>query len=114
MFPVNLQVDLEQTQRLVEKEEGLSLAHKFNCSFYETSAAHRSLLPAKEACLKYGCPKTGCLKTGCLKTGCLKTGCLKTGFLKTGCLKTGFFKTGCLKVSYPETGCLRIRCLKTV
>ena len=37
-----LQVDLEQTQRLVEREEGLSLAHKFNCSFYETSAAHRS------------------------------------------------------------------------
>ena len=36
-----LKVDLEQTQRLVEREEGLSLAHKFNCSFYETSAAHR-------------------------------------------------------------------------
>ena len=34
-------MDLEQTQRLVEREEGLSLAHKFNCSFYETSAAHR-------------------------------------------------------------------------
>merc|ERR1712080_647668 len=34
-------VDLEQTQRMVEREEGLSLAHKFNCSFYETSAAHR-------------------------------------------------------------------------
>ena len=36
-----LKVDLEQTQRMVEREEGLSLAHKFNCSFYETSAAHR-------------------------------------------------------------------------
>ena len=36
-----VKVDLEQTQRLVEREEGLSLAHKFNCSFYETSAAHR-------------------------------------------------------------------------
>ena len=41
MFLWYLKVDLEQTQRLVEREEGLSLAHKFNCSFYETSAAHR-------------------------------------------------------------------------
>ena len=40
-----LKVDLEQTQRLVEREEGLSLAHKFNCSFYETSAAHRCHQP---------------------------------------------------------------------
>merc|ERR1712010_108522 len=38
---VGNKVDLEQTQRMVEREEGLSLAHKFNCSFYETSAAHR-------------------------------------------------------------------------
>ena len=42
MVMMILKVDLEQTQRMVERDEGLSLAHKFNCSFYETSAAHRS------------------------------------------------------------------------
>jgi len=34
-------VDLEQTQRRVSTEEGVSLANKFGCSFLETSAAHR-------------------------------------------------------------------------
>ncbi|XP_023329588.1 GTP-binding protein Rit2, partial [Eurytemora carolleeae] len=34
-------VDLETEQRVVSTEEGRSLANKFGCSFYETSAAHR-------------------------------------------------------------------------
>jgi len=34
-------VDLEQTRRMVETQEGQTLASKFGCSFYETSAAHR-------------------------------------------------------------------------
>ena len=36
-----IQVDLEQTQRMVETREGEALAEKFGCPFYETSAAHR-------------------------------------------------------------------------
>lgn len=38
---VGNKVDLEEMQRLVTTEEGRSLANKFGCSFYETSAAHR-------------------------------------------------------------------------
>ena len=34
-------VDLEQTNRAVDVREGEALAEKFNCPFYETSAAHR-------------------------------------------------------------------------
>merc|ERR1712168_1700335 len=34
-------VDLEQTKRVVDVREGEALAEKFNCPFYETSAAHR-------------------------------------------------------------------------
>ena len=34
-------VDLEQTNRAVDVREGQALADKFNCPFYETSAAHR-------------------------------------------------------------------------
>ena len=34
-------VDLEQTNRAVDVREGEALADKFNCPFYETSAAHR-------------------------------------------------------------------------
>ena len=41
MMLVANKVDLEQTNRAVDVREGEALAEKFNCPFYETSAAHR-------------------------------------------------------------------------